>query len=269
MIRLSRSGLPIDIDESSGELVLEKSLAMLGSGIKYSKDMKALLYDGSYNVEEPFYSFYRGVNYPGDNPVFEKYDLRYDITVVMPGTAGKECKKTSGHYHGLIPGKATSYPEIYEVVKGKAIYILQKVKDMDAADDKTAIEDLIIAEVDEGQTIIIPPLYGHCSINAGEGCLVFTNLVADKSPNYYESVLAHRGLAYYIIKENGGLGFLENRTYENVPRPRFARVQECRELGICDGIPVYKAFISSPEKFAYLTDPGEFMDRIKSNLIFR
>ena len=269
MIRLSHTGLPIDLDENSGGLVLEKSLTLLGSGVKYSKDMKALLYDRAYNTEEPFYSFYRGVNYSVDKAAFEKHELRYDITVIMPGTAGRECKKTSGHYHGFIPGKATSYPEIYEVVKGRAIYIMQKLKAADAADEKIEIEDLIIAEVDEGQTIIIPPLYGHCSINAGEGCLVFTNLVADGSPNYYESVLAHRGLAYYVLKENGGLGFLENCAYENVPRPRFARVQECRELGICAGIPVYKAFMASSEKFLYLTDPGPFMDKINSNLVFR
>lgn len=103
MIQLSKSGLPMQMDEESGRIILGEGLAMEGYAGKAAGKMAGLLADETdleMVGEEPFYDVYRGIAYPEDRELLKKHDYRYDITVIMPGQINGECKKTSGHYHG-------------------------------------------------------------------------------------------------------------------------------------------------------------------------
>ena len=90
---------------------------------RYLTDLKEILFDKGWLKTCPDFTVYqvkRGVKY--------KDCLRYDETSVFPRLLGKEFPKTKGHEH---PKECL---ELIEVLKGKAIFLLQK-------DEKNIVED--------------------------------------------------------------------------------------------------------------------------------
>ena len=126
-----------------------------------------------------------------DKELIAKYGLRYDVTVIRPGQIGREFIKTAGHYHPLKPQTEFSYPEVYEVLAGKAHYLLQTEPDEDGI-------DAILIEAVAGDKVLIPPGYGHITINPGQEYLIMSNWVA-----------ADFSSIYGPIKELGGGAFLK------------------------------------------------------------
>ena len=212
------------------------------------------------------YRFYRDICFEADRPIFRAKDLRYDITVIMPGTIGSECKKTSGHYHGYIDGSTYTFPEVYEVLEGRALYILQKAVNFTEEEDPV-ISDLKAVYVEKGQMIIIPPFYGHCSINAGDGPLVFSNLAVVSCPLYYKPIEAKHGLSLYACRErNGKVKLVPNTCYSHVPEPSIIHPGQNEELGILFGHSVYHTFTSSPDTFDYLNHPENYIVQMEKLL---
>ncbi len=268
LTKLTGSGLPIYMDKKTYMLSLEAPLIYDGYGRRTVKQMEGLLFSpGGSNPEEPCYDVYRGIRFPQDQALLSKDEYRYDITVIMPGQIGGECKKTSGHYHGYNPLRTNTYPEIYEVIKGKAIYVLQRSRNFEGDPGLLEIDDLIIAHVHEGQTIIIPPNYGHCSINAGDGPLVFSNLAYVPCPVAYGPVKHHAGMSVYVLKENGEIRVVSNPRYKQAPRPKFATVKDNPHLGIGFGLPVYKSYLNNPGAFHFLGHVDGFENEIMSMLL--
>lgn len=155
--------------------------------------------------DEPAYDVYRGLSFAEDQERLAADQYQYDITIIMSGTIGRERKKTSGHYHGYNDTRRNTHPELYEVIKGTAAYILQKSPDFAVAPKDLLVDDLIVAVVKEGESIIVPPNYGHCSINIGDGPLVFSNLAYKPCAVHYDTVQFYHGMARYIVEENGQL----------------------------------------------------------------
>ncbi len=205
---------------------------------------------------EPAYDVYRGLSFAEDQERLAADQYQYDITIIMPGTIGKERKKTSGHSH----------PEVYEVIKGTAAYILQKSPDFAAAPQELVVDDLIVAVVKEGQSIIVPPNYGHCSINIGDGPLVFSNLAYKPCTVHYDTVQFYHGMACYIVEENGQLCVRKNHYYPRVPRIKFATVKENPHLGITFDMPLYQRYRAAPERFHFLGHVDNYVREIMGML---
>lgn len=266
MIELINSGLPLYMDEESDAISLGGFLKFDGMGRKTVAEMTGLLRDekGS-DPDEKFYDVYRGIRYPEDEKLLDSHDIRYDITVIMPGQVNGEYKKTSGHYHGWNPEHTNTYGEVYEVIAGTAMFVLQKAELY--GENNTLcrkVEDLIYVTVPAGQTLLVPPNYGHCSINIGEAPLVFSNLAYTKCPVVYDSVKHYHGMAYYVVMENDApvLKFNEHYAPCEVPEPKFATVTQCPELGIDFSKGVYLTFREHPERFDFLPHPDMYIDRI-------
>lgn len=267
MISLTKSGLPISYN-SSGDLSWDASMQVSGTGRKTVFDMAGLLMNPGYLPgDEPYYDVYRAIIHPEDEPVFKEYRKRYDITVVMPSPENGECKKTAGHFHSYLPGRHCSYPEVYEVLAGTALYILVKVNDHLADDEHLVIEDVRLATVHAGETIIIPPLYGHASINIGQGPLIFNNVCTLENKSDYSLVKRHHGMPYYIIKEYGELKFVKNPSYKmDIPAPRMMKVLENPEYGIIFNNPIYHEFLKRPQVFSFLENPIGKVEHIMNML---
>jgi len=265
---LKNSGLPLYIDETSHVMAISALLKYDAFARKETGKMRGLLADETDLPEqELFYDVYRGIAYPGDEELLSHNDYRYDITIIMPGLINGECKKTSGHYHGWNEKKTNTYAEVYEVIKGTALYILQKSSNFDAenpADVK--VDDIILATVHEGETIIIPPNYGHNSINIGEGPLVFSNLAYVPCPVNYDPVRHFHGMGYYVKKKDGVPYCEVNGRYAALPAPKFATVRENEHLGIKFGLPVYESYQKNPEAFDFLKNPDPYVDEIMGML---
>ena len=270
MIELKNSGLPLYLDEENHVMALSALLTYGGFGRKPAAKMQGLLADErELPLEENIYDVYRKIAFPEDEELLKKNDFCYDITIIMPGQINEECKKTSGHYHGWNPEHTNTYGEVYEVIKGTALYILQRSDNFDAENpEDVKVDDLILATVHEGETIIVPPNYGHCSVNIGEGPLVFSNLAYVPCTVNYGPVKHFHGMSCYVFKENGEIRIKLNDRYHHIPEMKFATVKENPALGIKFGLPVYESYKKNPEAFRFLGYPDNYVDEIMSMLVY-
>ena len=133
--KLENSGLPIYRDDETGKLALEAPLTYKGFAEKTLSQMKGLFADDSGNdPNENIYDVYRGIMDPKDEELFQTYDYQYDITVVKSGNVGMERKKTSGHYHSYNEMRTYTIPEVYEVLEGTALFVLQRADNFEDTD---------------------------------------------------------------------------------------------------------------------------------------
>jgi glucose-6-phosphate isomerase len=128
------------------------------------------------------YSMYRGIDSFGT--------IRYDITILRGIPFGNELLKTYGHYHPQHPS-GHDFCEIYEVISGTAHYLLQR------ENEAGELEDVVLAAATAGEKFLIPPDYGHLTINAGKKPLVMANLVFSGFASDYSLFRTRRGGAYY------------------------------------------------------------------------
>ncbi len=257
-------GMPVSIDETAGLLKSrDAEVTWEDYSRKFSDKMLGLTADPAYQVtDDPYYDFYKAIERNADRETFASRKLRYDSTVILPGTANGEYKKTAGHFHLPIPGKPYSFPELYQVVNGAALFVMQKVDDY-RKEGKMRATDILLAEVHAGEAIVIPPDYGHCTVNISDETMVFINLVSVNSNNYYDGVKDSRGMSVYVFKNGDGYRLEKNPRYDFDCEPKVVVPGESDALGIRKGTPVYTEYLKNPDSFAYLNDPEE-----KSPLFF-
>lgn len=257
MEELKMFGMPIAFDPTEQKLIPAKEgISWEDYNRKYSKAMFGLLADPEYQKEnEAYYDFYKAIVEDCNRTRFSHVNLRYDSTVILAGDANGEFKKTAGHFHCEVPGKGMSYPELYQVIKGTALFIMQKVDDCQKT-GRMVVEDAIFAEVHAGEAIVIPPEYGHATVNIGNETMVFINLVSCNSHNFYDSVKASAGMCCYVYRDNkSGYRIEKNPKYDFACEPRIVKPKESDVLGVHKNIPTYTEFLENPEKFHYLEEP--------------
>ncbi|MFV0453096.1 MAG: glucose-6-phosphate isomerase family protein [Propioniciclava sp.] len=264
--RVAASQLPIDFDADQQVLHFAEGITCAGSSHKTVGQMRGLLRDETdLDDDEPAYAAYRDIGYEADRPAFTKQDTRYDITAIRTGTVNGEFKKTSGHFHGFIPGTVYPYPEVYEVLQGRAAFILQKSVNAHTAEE-LRIDEVRIAIVNEGESIAIPPSYGHGSVNIGEETLLFSNLAIVSCPLDYASVKDRRGLAYYLVKADTADGFeaVPNPHYVNLPEAQIVRPSANPAVGITFGKSSYRSYVENPATYDFLNHPEPYLAAIDS-----
>ncbi|QSZ67663.1 glucose-6-phosphate isomerase [Methanofollis aquaemaris] len=157
----------------------------------------------------PLYFMYRDLaRNDHDRAWLEGHVLRYDATVIPPGRVGGEYVKTKGHFH---PENRVGvrFPEVYEVVTGKAHFLLQT----------WMADDVVLVEGSAGDVVVIPPGYGHVTINPGEEELVLANIVSTAFSSEYGPYVKRHGAAYYEMAD-GTLA--PNPAYEDPAPIRLA-----------------------------------------------
>jgi len=225
MIDLTPYGIEMKFDENTMELTDFRGK----KDVRKLSDMKEMFMQTKEEERDLYYMF-RGVD------IFDR--IRYDITAILPGTVGKEYIKTKGHYH------PEGYPEVYEVMNGKAFYLLQRSLDFESVDD------VILVEAGEGDIVIIPPYYGHVTVNRGEDILIMSNLVSTEFSSIYEPYERRKGAAYYITVD----GMVKNRNYENIPYIRRARVEKKKNIVK----PLYTSISEKKANFDFLNKEGSY-----------
>lgn len=178
-------------------------LTKLNPDIRHLDDIRSVLHDQEWSKtakNTDLYFMYRGIE--------EKNDIRYDITVVPANMLGQEFSKTKGHYH---IGK---YGEIYTVLEGEAIYLLQKKKN-EGGDE---IEDVVAVKAKKGDVLVIPSDYGHITINPSQTQeLKMANWIFCDCKSDYSLFEKLQGGCYYYTKG----GWVKNENYTSVPELRF------------------------------------------------
>jgi glucose-6-phosphate isomerase len=213
--------------------------------------LEVLFEPNAFGPEELYY-MYRGVCRAIDSTLIRQHGLRYDVTILRPGTVGSEYIKTAGHYHPLKPGTEFTYPEVYEVLYGRAHYLLQTEPDEEGV-------EAVLVEASAGDKVLIPPGYGHITVNPGPDWLVMSNWVAEGFASLYGPIKELGGGAYFALAGNGEEERLVvNPRYRPTPGISARRPSDLPEFGLVLGRPMYFAFLESPEKFAYLANPESF-----------
>jgi len=104
-----------------------------------------------------------------------------------------------------------------------------------------------------GDKVIIPPNYGHVTINPSEKSLKMANWVCRSFEPLYEPYTQLHGGAYYELI-NGRL--LHNQTYEKVPEIRVVYPKETPACGLVKRKPMYE-LIKEPHLLEFLTAPEQ------------
>lgn len=133
--------------------------------------------------------------------------VSYDLTVIPPRPMGWERPKTHGHIHTSRGTPETGFPELYEVLQGHAGFLVQ---DLHAGPSATFSA---LIEATSGETVVIPSLLHHVTINLGEGVLVVADVVCRACDDDYSQLRAAHGMAYFISIDN-----------EAMPNPAYAAV---------------------------------------------
>ncbi len=219
-------------------------------------DMEDVLFDKEWfekteEINKDIYYMFRNLAKNDDDlEVIKGHHLRYDITVIPPGMLGLEYTKTVGHYHPQVPRTDISYPEIYQVLEGSATYLLQKVEH----EHEDVLQDVVIITAEKGDLVLIPPGYGHVTINASENTLKMANWVCRDFFSIYEPIKRLSGASYFLLKD----GFAKNPLYRNVLPIRFLKPLEYNNLGLISGENMY-TLIHKIEKLQFLTSPQIFL----------
>lgn len=268
MIDLSDlAGYPLKFDPETMGISFAPRMRMPAYSTRELDALRPVLLDPGAEGPDVIYWMYRNAGMPEDAALYEAHQLRYDLSVFRSVTLGPEFMKTSGHYHPMISGTNLAFPESYEVLHGEALYVMQMVDDYAASPEEVAVEDVIMCCVKAGQKIVMPPGYGHVTINTGDEPLLVSNWVSNRFSSFYGSVEDATGFSWYVVSHGGEPSYLENKSYANgVPAVRWAEVQEVPELGLRWDTPMYQACAEVPEHFAFLNDPEPHQELIWRNL---
>lgn len=260
-IDLSSSGLPISL---KGAILRYTSDVVTAAAplARTIDEVRPFLRDthAATNVRD-IYVMYRGITLRTDQELFHTQGLRYDITILTPGLLGREFHKTIGHFHAVKPGTDVTYPEVYEVLYGKALFLFQQGKD----------EYSLPANV--GEKVVVPPGFGHITINIGNTPLVTANLSIDGVPSLYDFYKNHQGAAYYVVSTERGIadptfGVEKNMHYDADALLQMAVPRELPALGIDFKTPLYTAFVRTPHQFDYLKNPEHHLDALLPRKVF-
>ena len=150
-----------------------------------------------------------------------------NITVWEAGTVGNEYIKTYGHYH------LGNLDETYRIVQGEGIALLQKRVEEDGEALADKVEEFKAIRVKAGDSIYMPPGYGHLVVNTGAEWLVTVDDspvegTADSAsmPGHadYEPVKRMRGFAYYVVEKDGAPALVLNPLYKEVRKADFGGI---------------------------------------------
>jgi glucose-6-phosphate isomerase len=214
--------------------------------VRTIEEIRGVLMDPSCECGEPLYFMYRDLSKTRkDGRWLREQGLRYDVTVIPARTLCGEYVKTKGHHHPENR-KGVPYPEIYEVLEGEAHYLLQT----------RSADDVRLVLAGPGDHVLIPPGYGHVTINPGKATLVIANIVSTLFESDYSVYERLRGAAYFEL--TGGR-LVKNACYPGAAGIRSMKVSELKGTGSLPARPLYDligtdalGFLNRPEDYSGL-----------------
>ncbi|MCX6767457.1 MAG: hypothetical protein NTY90_01865 [Candidatus Micrarchaeota archaeon] len=243
MLKLRCAPLDLKYDDLAQELFFEgKKLVpqtrLLGQVYDALHDE---LFAAVADQKTPLYYMYRGVARKRDEERIRKSGLRFDVTVMLPMLLGKEFNKTFGHYHEKIRG--AEVPELYEVLSGSAHFLLQTRRP-----GSSEVDEVRLVKAREGDKVIIPPGFGHITVNPSKTKALVTLKAADKGlVTDYHAFIEKKGGVYYDLVD----GLAANHGYEKPPKAKVLKQIEVRDFPKRKCI--YRVFLENPERFQFLT----------------
>lgn len=196
------------------------------------------------------YWMYNGIAARADASSLRDCEAQYELTWLLPDALGAERAKTLGHIHNApAPGSAT-YPEIYQVLFGRAYFLFYT---LDATKMRAVFCGKISAHA--GEQILMPPNTYHLTINAGDTPLLFADVISTRARGLYDDVRATRGAPYYALRDE---------TWQRNPAfADAAPLVESPQMGADALTPLYTQFARDPGAFTWLNDLALFWEKFQ------
>ena len=245
-------GLPVAFNVDTCELILGEGLNTPSYCVRKLHDLDAVWANPVEDEDRVIYRYTSGLHLDGDAPAWAAANVAYGIVIFPPGVFGGEYVKSSGQYHPPIPPSNMATPEIYTVLSGTGLFLLQK-----ARPPYDRIEDVVLVEVRAGETFVVPPDYGHLQINPSPEPLVFSYAVMDGMKGQYGPFKERRGAAYYVMR-NGQDRCVFNTRYGARAPLREVRAGDLCQLPELNDRVTYQAVRDRLPKLKFLTDPTAF-----------
>jgi glucose-6-phosphate isomerase len=210
-------------------------------------DMRCVLANPDRSGATPLYYMYRDLALTARD---RAYLREQNVRSTSPSSSGNRGRGVRQDQRALSPTHPSGigYPELYQVIAGKALYLLQR----------SDLGDIVAVAAKAGEFILIPPGYGHVTINAGNEELVMANLVSAGFASEYTFYEQMQGGAYYLTEEGG---WVQNPRYPAVSPVRVIPAGEVPELGIRQGREIY-GMVSGREDLSYLNAPEGIPERL-------
>jgi glucose-6-phosphate isomerase len=177
------SGLRASVDDATGEIRLDDGLAAEEWAWRRLADARDV-YAAPPPDAPPLYHMANGITRAGEEE--PSSELRLELTSLRPGEVGGEWVKTIGHVHNVAD--TLGYPETYEVVAGRGIFVLFR-RELDVC-------AFVAAEA--GEQFVIPPGWHHLAVNPGETTMVFVDVVARAVRPDYTLLRSSNGAPYRL-----------------------------------------------------------------------
>ena len=211
-------------------------------------DIRPSLADPDSDGPDILYSIVMDVGLENDRAAMLDRNLLFGVVTYAAGKIGNEPVRSQGHVHAVSTSCGCSTCEVYEVWDGEAFIYMQER----AADDAGRC---IAVHAGPGDVVVVPPGWAHATVNADpRRRMTFGAWCVRDFGFEYDDVRAHGGLAYFPIVEKDGIYWSSNGSY----RQSLLRVSPARtypELGIEPGVPIYRQFQDSPDRFLFVSRP--------------
>jgi oxalate decarboxylase/phosphoglucose isomerase-like protein (cupin superfamily) len=245
-------GLPVGFNVKTCELILGESLNNPSYCIRKLHDLDAVWAHPAEEEDRVIYRYTSALHFKEDAAAWTAANVAYGIVIFTPGVFGGEYVKSSGQYHPPISPSNTATPEIYTVLSGVGHFLLQK-----ARPPYDRIEDVVLVQVQAGETFVVPPDYGHLQINPSPQPLVFSYAVRDGMKGQYDPFRARRGAVYYEMA-NGQARYVFNACYPTQVPLRVLRAADLCQLPELNEKVTYQAIRDRLPELSFLTDPTLF-----------
>ncbi|MCT4617195.1 MAG: glucose-6-phosphate isomerase [Candidatus Gracilibacteria bacterium] len=228
-IRFKVGNREVELDIQKQELKYKDKV--FTASVRSFGDMKTMYKKEDYSDNTPMYLMFREVYFDDkDLALYREKNIRYDITVLMPNKVAGEYNKTYGHFH-TENKTGEKYNEIYEVLDGEAIYLLQ--------DDKNYFYKSVASE----QAYEMKH-YGHVSSNKLEKPLVMANLVSNEFMSEYGDYGENKGAIIYLSGDENNITEEKNPNYKN-----NLEKTDAHNLYKADKGNIYDDFLDNSEKY--------------------
>lgn len=251
MAPLPRFDPGFDIRLEPGSLGFRYGAGVFGppSELRRLDDIRRSLRDPNCSGPDPVYGIAMDVGNSADLPELQSRSLLFGAVVYASGRLGDEPVRSQGHVHAVAPHCGWSTPELFEIWEGRAIIYAQE----SASDDPGRC---VAVEAGPGDRVVVPPGWAHAVINASASeRMVFGALCERQYGFVYDAVRAHGGLAWFPLLREQNIEWQANPRYQ----PSSLNVRPARqypELGIHPDTPIYRQFVSDPDRLQWVSEPA-------------
>jgi len=146
--------------------------------VRTLNDMRCVLANPDQSGDTPLYYMYRDLALTAEDRAYlNEQNLRFDITVIPPGTIGGESMSRPKGTTTRSAPRASAIRNSTRCSAGEALYLLQR----------SDLRDVVAVTAKAGEFVLIPPGYGHVTVNPGKGKPIYVAVMSGRTTGAYRS----------------------------------------------------------------------------------